>query len=428
MYGDFSRLTFNRAKSYTSAWSQQGRMQLDSDFNEQTAILLDWMRTLATDFMGPAGGNTDTAGFAVSLGANANDLSLSAGHYYVAGIRCEISALGTDGIPIPTTYKADKLGARKDKTYLVYLQVWERSVNGLLDPTLLEPALGPTSPDTTIRSQVVWSPAVIVDPKTWKPNGATDVDYEAVDALFATMNDPDQPGPRAKLQVSPVDGYTGLENQLYRVEIHRGNLDGASPTFKWSRDNGSVEFGIASASGNDVMLAGTALPGRPKLEIGDCVEVIDSSWQPFDTPAVGPLYTVIKQVDQTVTLDGAVDDSMTPLLLRRWDGAESPDGTTVPDDGTPMLLENGVEVTFSPPAGAQFRRGDFWLIPARAATGRIYGPTTDDGGAPPYGPARHFAPLAQINPQADQGPPDQRVHDLRSLFTRLAWPLGEQAP
>ena len=41
MYGDFSQLTFNRAKSYTAAWSQQGRMQLDADFNEQTAILLD---------------------------------------------------------------------------------------------------------------------------------------------------------------------------------------------------------------------------------------------------------------------------------------------------------------------------------------------------------------------------------------------------
>jgi hypothetical protein len=427
MYGDFSRLTFNRAKSYTSAWSQQGRMQLDCDFNEQTAIMLDWMRTLATDFMGPAGGNTDTAGFAVSLGANSNDLSLTAGHYYVAGIRCEIPAFDTDGTSIPITYKADKLGARKDKTYLVYLQVWERSVNGLLDPTLLEPALGPTSPDTTIRSQVVWSPSVIVDPKTWKGNGVNDVDYEAVDTLFATINDPDQPRPRATLQASPVAGYTGLENQLYRVEIHRGNLDGASPTFKWSRDNASVEFGIASADGADVTLAGTALPGRPKLEIGDCVEVIDSSWQPFDTPAVGPLYTVRKLVDQTVTLNGALESPGTPLLLRRWDGAEPADGTPVPDDGSPTKLENDIEVTFSRPDSAQFQRGDFWLIPARAATGRIYGPTTDNGGAPPYGPARHFAPLAQINLQADQGPPDQRVHDLRSLFTRLAWPLGEQA-
>src|SRR5262249_28179759 len=106
-----------------------------------------------------------------------------------------------------------------------------------------------------------------------------------------------------------------------------------------------------------------------------------------------------------------------------WDGAESGDGIAVPPDGTPVPLENGIVVTFSRPDEAQFQRGDFWLIPARTATGAIYGPTTNNGGAPPYGPARHLAPLAQINPQAN---PDKQVQDLRSLFTRLAWPLAEQ--
>src|SRR2546425_487035 len=40
--------------------------------------------------------------------------------------------------------------------------------------------------------------------------------------------------------VPPVAGYKGLENQLYRVEIqYEGGLGTA--TFKWSRDNASVE-------------------------------------------------------------------------------------------------------------------------------------------------------------------------------------------
>ncbi len=238
--------------------------------------------------------------------------------------------------------------------------------------------------------------------------------------------DPDKPQPQATLQASPTDGYTALENELYRIEIHRGNVRGGSPTFKWSRDNGSVEFGIHSCKGDSVQLSGTGLPGRPKLEVEDYVEVIHSSWQPFDRHAIGPLYTVTKVVDQTVTLSGDVQDSATPLLLRRWDGPESDDGIAVPDDGTPVPLENGIEVTFARPDEARFQRGDFWLIPARAATGRIYGPTTQPGGAPPYGPARHFAPLAQTNLQADKGPPDKRVNDLRSLFTRLAWPIAEQ--
>ena len=314
MYGDFSRLTFNRARSYTAAWSQQGRMQLDADFNEQTAILLDWMRTLATDFMGPAGGNHDTAGFEVTIDGS-GELSLSAGHYYVAGIRCEIPAPGPDGNPPLPTYAPVHLGIPATGTYLVYLQVWERSVNALQEPELLEPALGPTTPDTTIRTQVAWSVAVVPGPQTWTDSTDTAVNYEAVDSLFHTMNNPGRP----TLTAGPSpQGYSGLENQLYRIEIHCGNADPdtpkATPTFKWSRDNGSVEFGIdQTAQANEpdsavIHLAGGGLPGRPKLEVLDCVEVIDSSWVPFGQP--GRLYSVVKGVDpieNTVTLDQAVE-------------------------------------------------------------------------------------------------------------------------
>jgi Family of unknown function (DUF6519) len=431
MYGDFSRLTFNRAKSYSAAWSQQGRMQLDADFNEQTAILLDWMRTLATDFMGPAGGSAETAGFAVTIDGSGG-LSLTAGHYYVAGIRCEIFPPGPDGNPEPPTHSpGGALGIPSTGTYLVCLTVWERSVSGLQDPTLLEPALGPTTPDTTIRSQVVWAPVVLSDPKIWTDSTNTEVDYEYVDRLFLTMNNPSQP----TLNATPTQGYSGLENQLYRIEIHSGNADNpnATPTFKWSRDNGSVEFGIdqtprANESDSSVIhLTGAGLPGRPKLEVLDCVEVIDSSWVPFGSP--GRLYSVVTGVDpieNTVTLDQAVDTG-TPVLLRRWDSVPiAGDGTPVPDDGSPVPIENGIEVVFDASAGATYQRGDFWLIPARAATGQIYGPTTDDNGAPPYGPQRHYAPLAQVNP--DGGGAKHVVYDLRSLFTQLAWPLAEQKP
>ena len=38
MRGDFSRLRFDRAKNYTAVLAQQGRVQLDSDANEQVAI------------------------------------------------------------------------------------------------------------------------------------------------------------------------------------------------------------------------------------------------------------------------------------------------------------------------------------------------------------------------------------------------------
>jgi hypothetical protein len=58
------------------------------------------------------------------------------------------------------------------------------------------------------------------------------------------------------------------------------------------------------------------------------------------------------------------------------------------------------------------------LVPARVATGQVYGPI-NTGGASPNGPQRHFAPLAQI---ADGAEPT----DLRTLFTHLAWPNTPQ--
>lgn len=438
MYGDFSRLTFNPTKSYTAVWSQQGRIQLDSDLNEQTAIMMDFMRQLAIDFIGPAGGHITRAGFKIT--PQDGDLALSPGHYYVAGIRCEVPEFDADGNPGRVTYNARKTADQppipKKPPYLVYLQLWERSVNWLQDPQLLEPALGPTSPDTTVRTEAVWSLAFDINPPTTANRKELD---EAVDELFDDKNNPD---PQPLLQARTADpdeagsaGYLGLENQLYRIEIHCGNDDDANvvPTFKWSRDNGSAEFGIDEILvGEDgrtrVHLAGRALPGRPQLQIGDCVEIVDDSWEPFGTP--GLLYTIqdVTPADHTVTLDGAIDPVPTPpARLRRWDSVpDQPDGspTTVPDtsDDGWITIDNGIQIRFTGAEDAVFRRGDYWLIPARADTGDIYGPTaTSPQGAPPHGPRRYYAPLALIR---DGEPPE----DLRSLFTQLAWPDVETAP
>ena len=42
-------------------------------------------------------------------------------------------------------------------------------------------------------------------------------------------------------EIAATAGYQRLENQLYRVEIHDG---GTAPTFKWSRENGSVAYAV----------------------------------------------------------------------------------------------------------------------------------------------------------------------------------------
>ena len=53
MKADLSRQTFDPFKRFTRVLTQQGRVQLDADWNEQAAILLHQLRTLAADLIGP---------------------------------------------------------------------------------------------------------------------------------------------------------------------------------------------------------------------------------------------------------------------------------------------------------------------------------------------------------------------------------------
>ena len=87
MKGDFSRLTFDPRKNFSSVLMQQGRVQLDADWNEQGAILLHYVRTLAADLIGPHGGPGD--GFKIEPYRDPDDFVILPGHYYVAGFLCE---------------------------------------------------------------------------------------------------------------------------------------------------------------------------------------------------------------------------------------------------------------------------------------------------------------------------------------------------
>ena len=56
MKADLSRDTYRRQYQFARVLMQQGRVQLDADWNEQVSILLDQTRMLAADLIGPHGG------------------------------------------------------------------------------------------------------------------------------------------------------------------------------------------------------------------------------------------------------------------------------------------------------------------------------------------------------------------------------------
>jgi hypothetical protein len=79
MKGDFTRDTFDAARHFSRVLMQQGRIQIDADFNEQAAILLRYLRILVEDFIGPYGGPQDHCGFAIAK-ASGGDLTIGPGH------------------------------------------------------------------------------------------------------------------------------------------------------------------------------------------------------------------------------------------------------------------------------------------------------------------------------------------------------------
>ena len=155
MKGDFTRDTFDASNHFTRVLMQQGRAQLDADLNEQTAILLHYLQTLAVDlggrYWGPDG---EDLGFEISSIENdSGNFTIGRGHYYVDGLLVENEN--------PLKYRDQNSFAAMplpefEKSYYVYLDVWERHLTYVQDDRIRETALGMGGPDTCTRAQVVW--------------------------------------------------------------------------------------------------------------------------------------------------------------------------------------------------------------------------------------------------------------------------------
>jgi hypothetical protein len=90
-------------------------------------------------------------------------------------------------------------------------------------------------------------------------------------------------------------------------------------------------------------------------------------------------------------------------LLRRWDQTSDAIPVREGDQEQNWIdLEDGVQIQFvAPPAGQtiEYRVGDYWLIPARVATGDVEwpGPVNNPTPLHPHGVEHHYAPLAIVS-------------------------------
>jgi hypothetical protein len=405
MAGDYSRVTFDATRHFSGVLMQMGRVQLDADTNEQRDILTYYLRALARDLIGPHGGPDNGLAITTALNNGAQvpfDFAISAGRYYVEGILCENDTVVR--FSAQPDYRAPASALTASTGYLVYLDTWEQEVRSLQDDRIREVAL--KGADTAARLRVIWQVRVLELDGAFDENDAEGYLSARLPSSSGLMSARAVPsaddGP---CMAAPDARYRGLENQLYRVEIHRGGAGGQA-TFMWSRDNASAELAVTSVGGRSVELEGLAFDDRSSVDEGDWVQVVDDETPRGDTAS--PLLQVV-EVDwheRRITLSDPAPTVNVErhALLRRWDhkgkaGSELVEGAVSVTEGEWLELEAGIQVWFDSGNQPAYRTGDYWLVPARTATGDVEwpGPPGAPELRPPLGVTHHLAPLRWVS-------------------------------
>ena len=559
MKGDFSRQTFaaGARKHYSGVLMQQGRVQLDADWNEQGDINRYRTETEAVDVIGGCGAPIHAAGFEITT--DGKTLFIGGGRYYVDGLLAEndagqIAFGDQDKLDLPGADMAAVLAQMKEKglsAALVYLDVWQRHVTALDDRLLREVALG--GPDTTTRIKTVWqvkalpiagagseelaklreqqkqleaelasltqiaaqiqTEAAVVKQKLDQA-APTSPEFKKLQALLqratAKLAEVQAEADRGQAQLAeltkkieelgggsaspvcdaqlpgwddlftpsgllnaraqspdstqdaclppPGAGYRRLENQLYRVEIHQGGPLGLA-TFKWSRDNGTVVTAIESIQGSVITVHDIGPDDALGFAHGQWVEISDDALELNGLPGQLAQIDTVNAATREIVLLGAaprplatnpdgVDATRHPKL-RRWDQTDQT-GAHGHRPGYPGHRSAGsrwkMASAYNSRQSGPFRTGDYWLIPARTATGDLEWPPFDvpNLNPVPQPPPRDRAPLlpAGADPSAGRRhrqerhrlPPDlptlDRVdgREREARATRSEDQLGERQP
>jgi len=442
--GDFTRDSFELKKHYSRVMMQQGRVMLDSEFNELQQILTHQLRMLAKTLIGDHGGPGESFKI-VKAGSEKYEFGIMPGSYYVDGILCENDVGNQDNLKYSMQDGAEDLSQFLEDyngNVLVYLDVWDRSISRIQDESIAERALNGV--ETATRSKVEWVVRVAKDTK--KPDITCMDLYDDKGSpryVLAELIDSGKVKGRLKAQIKKVveeqdpcriysnSKSRGLRNLLYRVEIHRSGIAYDSSqmapdpkslaTFKWSRMNGSVDFAIENIknlpqSTDDDQILTVVLKLEPfkdkdfRLEKGDWVEILND--RSVLKRKTFPLWQVQEIDDKNVSLKrdnlANIDSDEfenKSLLLRRWDhrgesvGSKNAEfklseGAVLIEEGKDFNLENDIQITFWK-EGVKYNSGDYWVIPARQASAGIEWPNEEY--LPPHGIWHHIAPLAIIS-------------------------------
>jgi hypothetical protein len=449
---DLSRKRFKPDHDFSGVTMQQGRVQLDSDWNEQADILDRRLRSETVDIVGRCFVPEETPdGFKIEV--SGATLTIGTGRAYVHGLQAENHGTAP---PMFDPVLAEERGSTPRDlddqpylrdgavaipsapgTYLVYLEVWQREVTHLLEPQLIEQAV---DVDTTARVQTAWQVKILSDADGNPKDVGDDVNCSTPDNQIPgwaqviapsdgrlSIQAVDIPDPDNPCLLPPGSGYKGLENHLYRVEIHDGGEPDGTATFKWSRDNGIVASTVDDIPTEDsVVVDDIGKDDFLRFKAGDWIEITNDKRELNGQPGVMRKIKSVKDETRTLTLESYVPAPITSLYdstktdwhtrVRRWDQnglVEDSDGNMtdlnpassgglipVPAAGTSIVLEKGVQVTFETAVVDRYHVADHWLAAARTADASVE--ELDE--APPVGIHRHHCRLALLHVPEDGEP------------------------
>lgn len=444
MKGDITRSTFKKENRFHGVRMQQGRVQLDADWNEQLDIQAHRSEIETTDTIGTCGAPLHHAGF--HLVTDAGELSpgeknlpenqdpgplADAGDFYISGGRLHAGGrLVENHHMVSFTTQPDIPGLEpvsEPGTYLAYLDVWLRHITALEHDEIREKALG--GPDTATRTKTLWQVKLLhLGDETLDAHCLSDLsDWNATvtpgDGTLAAQaekaEDGDQP-----CTLTPEAGYRRLENQLYRVEVHKGGPMGTA-TFKWSRDNATIVARWEeqdSQNKNKLTVSSIGKDDVLNFATGHWVELTDDYRDLHGRRGIlvqlenveGHVLTIkastIIDPDNPGATGVKIEDFKQHPKIRRWDS----DGEILTDENDWIDLEDGVQIVFS---GNEFKTGDYWLIPARTVTGDIEWPkvpgTESSLYLSPHGVRHDYCRLAIMR---FNGSAWTEISDCRQLF------------
>ncbi|MCL2642481.1 MAG: DUF6519 domain-containing protein [Candidatus Bathyarchaeota archaeon] len=307
MKADITRSTYNKNKKYAKVNAQQGRVQLDADWNEQLDIQEHFNKTMLCDIVGKTGTPLENPGFEIVPNSNNIGFTIGKGRYYVNGIICEndsdeLDAQKQEDLPYSELFEENSIFPKTNKSedyFIVYLNVWQRHITFLEDPDLLEVALGRI--DTTTRTKNVWQVKTLPVNGTGDVQKALEVFENKLPRSTGKLRVRTKPAPvQGRCESINTSGYSGDTNRLYRVEIHSsGTIDSkknsttVSPVFKWSRENAfvaakiyEVERDLTDENKLCIVIENNGKDDLTTFRAGQWIEVTDDYYELWNIPGI----------------------------------------------------------------------------------------------------------------------------------------------